>query len=112
MASKRGPKLPSGPELPRSGAPAIGEAGHPSTMVCGPELTPTPAIAGGEGGRPRKLLLSPAETCELLSIGRTTCHKWMAEGLLRSVKIGGKRLIQYESVREISRRCDGDVKPH
>jgi len=79
-----------------------------------------PASAGGQvdrdltsrdgGMRPdplgQKLLLSPAETCLILSIRKTTLYKWLGEGLLRSKKIGGKRLIQADSVRELSGACD------
>lgn len=52
-----------------------------------------------------KLLLSPAEVCAILSIKKTTLYKWLKEGLLRSTKIGGKRLIQADSVRELSAAC-------
>lgn len=58
-----------------------------------------------------RLLLTPAETCVILSIKKTTLYKWLGEGLLRSRKIGGKRLIQADSVRELSSCCHDGLEP-
>ena len=45
-----------------------------------------------------KLLLTPEETANALSIGRTKVYDLMARGELASVRIGGSRRIPVEAV--------------
>lgn len=51
------------------------------------------------GKQPEKLALRPAEAAAALGVSRSTIYKWLAEGRLANVRLGGVRLIPVESVR-------------
>lgn len=56
-----------------------------------------------------KVLLTPEETAETLSIGRTKVYELLALGLLRSVQIGKSRRIPLVAVHElVDRLADED----
>lgn len=59
------------------------------------------------------LLLSVRETCEMLSIGRTTAYRLIHDGVLETVKIGRKTLVKAASIKvvagEIDRTPRGDA---
>ena len=46
------------------------------------------------------LAVSPNEAARLCGIGRTTLYAALASGDLKSVKIGTRRLIRLEAIRE------------
>jgi len=47
-----------------------------------------------------RLAVSPGEASHLAGIGRTTLYEAIASGALRSVKIGKRRLITIDALRE------------
>ena len=51
-----------------------------------------------------RILISIREATEMLGIGRTTIYRLIAEGRLETVKIGSRRLVKVESLREIIER--------
>lgn len=50
------------------------------------------------------IAVSPNEAARLCSIGRTTLYAALSSGDLKSVKIGTRRLITLESLRDWLRR--------
>lgn len=50
------------------------------------------------------LAVSPNEAARLCSIGRTTLYQALSSGDLRSVKIGTRRLITLEALRDWLKR--------
>ncbi len=50
------------------------------------------------------LAVSPNEAARLCSIGRTTLYAALSSGELKSVKIGTRRLITLEALREWLKR--------
>lgn len=48
-----------------------------------------------------RLMVSIAETCEMLSLGRTTIYKLIGEGRLEVVKVGSRTLVRLSSIREL-----------
>jgi excisionase family DNA binding protein len=53
-----------------------------------------------EKGLTQKLLLSPAETCEMLGLGRATLFKLLASGAITSIKVGRLRRIPAAGLME------------
>ena len=52
--------------------------------------------------RPLKpLAVTVAQACELTGLGETTIYELLKNGTLRSVHVGKRRLIVYESVEEL-----------
>ncbi len=49
---------------------------------------------------PQVLAVSPYEAARLCSIGRTTLYAALSSGELKSVKIGTRRLITLEALRD------------
>lgn len=49
---------------------------------------------------PQILAVSPNEAARLCSIGRTTLYAALSSGELRSVKIGTRRLIMVDALRD------------
>lgn len=47
-----------------------------------------------------RLAVSPAEAARLAGIGRTTLYEALGSGALRSLKIGKRRLITIEALKE------------
>jgi excisionase family DNA binding protein len=47
-----------------------------------------------------RLAVSPAEAARIASVGRTTLYEALGSGALRSLKIGNRRLIMIEALRE------------
>lgn len=48
----------------------------------------------------QRLAVSPAEAARLAGVGRTTLYDAIGSGALRSLKIGKRRLITIEAIRE------------
>jgi excisionase family DNA binding protein len=46
------------------------------------------------------------EFCELYHVGRTRAFSWIADGTLRSVKIGGSRRIPADAILEWQHRIE------
>lgn len=55
-----------------------------------------------------KVLLTPEETAETLSIGRTKVYELLARGLLRSVQIGKSRRIPVAAINDLVARLAVD----
>ena len=49
---------------------------------------------------PQCLAVSPSEAARLAGIGRTTLYEAIGSGALRSLKIGKRRLITVEALRD------------
>jgi excisionase family DNA binding protein len=47
-----------------------------------------------------RLAVSPAEAARMAGIGRTTLYEALGSGALRSLKIGKRRLITIEALKE------------
>lgn len=50
--------------------------------------------------RDEPLAVSPAEAARLAGIGRTTLYEAIGSGALRSLKLGKRRLITIDALRE------------
>jgi excisionase family DNA binding protein len=46
------------------------------------------------------IAFSPAQTARLLNVGRTFLYEQMDSGALRSVKVGGRRLITRQAIEQ------------
>jgi excisionase family DNA binding protein len=83
---------------------------HPSSSLrhgepTGPPL-PKPQKAKpnkklGRGSEREPLTISVAEFEEMSGLSHTTVYKLMNKGTLKSKKVGGKRLIDYQSAKEL-----------
>lgn len=51
-------------------------------------------------GMPGKLLLNVDEVAQILGVGRSHLYAYIASGKLRSLKLGRRRKIGVEAVRE------------
>ena len=60
--------------------------------------TVTPHDANGPPAD--RLAVSPSEAARLAGIGRTTLYEAIGSGALRSLKIGKRRLITIEALRQ------------
>lgn len=60
------------------------------------EFFDTNARAEGD----ERLAVSPAEAARLAGIGRTTLYQALGSGELRSLKIGKRRLIMVDALRD------------
>ena len=49
---------------------------------------------------PGRMALSPAEAARLVGVGRTTLYEAMGSGALRSLKIGRRRLVTVEALKD------------
>ncbi len=54
------------------------------------------------------IAVSPNEAARLIGIGRTTLYAALAAGALRSAKIGKRRLITIEALRQWLAACETD----
>lgn len=55
----------------------------------------------GKGLLTNPFLLSIPDTCRALGIGRTFTYRLIAEGKLTACKIGGRTVIEVESIRQL-----------
>ncbi len=55
-----------------------------------------------------KLAYSINETAKVLSLGRTSIYALIAEGRLATVKLGTRRLVMAESVRQLINAAAND----
>jgi excisionase family DNA binding protein len=49
---------------------------------------------------PQRLAVSPSEAARLAGIGRTTLYEAIGSGALRSLKMGKRRLITIDALRD------------
>jgi excisionase family DNA binding protein len=63
-----------------------------------PELKPSPA---GQPGSPEVLAYRVGDAVLVSGLSRTTLYSLMAKGLLRTVKVGGRRLIPRDALAEL-----------
>lgn len=59
-------------------------------------------------GAVQNSLISVTQTCEILSLGRTSVYKLLSSEL-RSIKIGSRRLVVASSVQELIDRCSDGI---
>lgn len=57
--------------------------------------------------QPLPLSVSPDEAARLVGIGRTTLYAALANGDLPSIKIGTRRLIRVDAIRDWLARIEG-----
>lgn len=79
----------------------LGLAGPPLAPLVLPVLTELLDEATGpppEGGPTRKLLLTVEEAAKRLRVGFTTTKKYIANGSLKSITIGRRRLVPVAAV--------------
>lgn len=59
-------------------------------------------ISDGDGrvGSGERLSVSPADAARLTGVGRTKLYEAIGSGALRSLKIGKRRLIMIEALRD------------
>lgn len=50
---------------------------------------------------PLKLAYSISETCAATSLGRSTIYTLIAAGRLKTVRVGGRRVVDAESIRAL-----------
>jgi len=81
-SSMRHPEEPAGPPLPKP------QKGKLNKKLC-----------TGSGKEP--LAISVAEFEQMSGLSHTTVYKLIKEGTLKSRKVGGKRLIDYQSAKEL-----------
>lgn len=48
-----------------------------------------------------RLTVSVSESCRLLGVGRTTVYELIAEGRIKTTRIGTRRLVLVDSLREL-----------
>jgi excisionase family DNA binding protein len=48
-----------------------------------------------------RLTVSVSEACRLLGIGRTSVYQLIAEGRIKTTRIGNRRLVRVDSLREL-----------
>lgn len=53
------------------------------------------------------IAVSPNEAARLIGIGRTTLYAALSSGALRSAKIGKRRLITIEALKQWLASCEG-----
>ena len=61
---------------------------------------PEPSEVFVRGGEAQRLAVSPLEAARLAGVGRTTLYEAIGSGELRSLKIGKRRLITVDALRE------------
>jgi excisionase family DNA binding protein len=67
---------------------------------------------GRSGGSSRTrmdpLAVSILEAARLTSLCRSTIYELLKEGKLRSIKVGGRHLVDYGSIKELMRTGDAE----
>lgn len=56
---------------------------------------------------PKRRALSVDEFAQQYGVGRSTAYNWMREGKLRTVKVGGRRLIPVDVAEALLAADDG-----
>ena len=51
-----------------------------------------------------RLMVSPKEAAEMAGLGRSTIYKLIARGEVKSAKVGARRLVSVEGLREWAAR--------
>ena len=52
---------------------------------------------------------SVVDAARALGVGRSTIYVWMTEKRLRSVRVGGRRLIPVAAVREFAEQIEAEA---
>ena len=60
----------------------------------------TATVSESGGATTERLAVSPGEAARLAGVGRTTLYEAIGSGELRSLKIGKRRLITVEALRD------------
>jgi excisionase family DNA binding protein len=56
-------------------------------------------------GHTNPVYVTPNDAVRLTGIGRTLLYQLIAEGKLKSIKLGGKRLILFTSIEELAQHA-------
>jgi excisionase family DNA binding protein len=56
------------------------------------------------------LLLSVRDAARALGIGRTSLYRMISEGSVLTVRLGGRRLVRLDSLREVVERASSNRK--
>lgn len=48
-----------------------------------------------------KLMCSVVEASQSLGVCRATIYNWMAEGKIKAVRVGGRRLVEIASIKRL-----------
>jgi len=59
-----------------------------------------------------QLMYRPAEAARLLGIGRTALFGFLKSGQLRSIKLGGYRLVTADALQAFVRELEHDARTH
>lgn len=62
-----------------------------------------PSFRQGQRRESQRLAATVADTCHITGLGRTTVYELIAEGKLKSVAIGRRRLILMQSIEALLR---------
>jgi excisionase family DNA binding protein len=66
-------------------------------------LSRTERLGGASGKRMDPLAVSILEAARLTSLCRSTIYVLLREGKLKSIKVGGRHLVDYGSIKELMR---------
>ncbi len=58
-------------------------------------------VAAGESADLPPLAVSAKQACRISGLGLTSIYELMRNGTLRSKKVGGRRLVEYASLRAL-----------
>jgi excisionase family DNA binding protein len=73
------------------------ESEPPPRQMAAPIPMPLPAVSE----TPPPLLVSIKEARRLVGLGHSTIYARIADGTLETVRLGSRRLIQYDSLRKL-----------
>jgi excisionase family DNA binding protein len=64
-------------------------------------LTPVEVLNMDGSSNHASLMATVGETKEVIRLSHSTVHKLIREGVLRSVKVGTRRLVYFDSIRAL-----------
>ncbi len=70
----------------------------PDSPSCFTQMGTEPTVGTRSGHRPVTRLLSVREVCALTGLGRTSLYQELRSGRLRSLRIGGRRLVPADAL--------------
>jgi excisionase family DNA binding protein len=69
-------------------------------------LSRTERLGGGSGKRMDPLAVSILEAARLTSLCRSTIYELLKTGKLRSIKVGGRHLVDFDSIKALMQTGD------
>lgn len=70
------------------------------------KIQSTPLAHENRNSTLHPIAVSPADAARLVGLGRTKIYSAMSEGELKSFKIGKRRLISVQALKEWLHRCE------